>query len=174
MTEEWKYIENSDNCYISNHGRLKHNNKIVKLRNDPEGYPRANVKGIGTERMHRLVAKAFIPNPENKPMVNHINGIKHDNRVENLEWATNKENMIHAAQQGLFSSEIRKNRIVATCVHNNESFIFASQADASKKLNIHNASINKCLKGKRDSSHGFAFTYLIEDYDEFLKEYKKW
>ncbi len=54
-----------------------------------------------TSTVHRLVAKTFIPNPKNKPQINHKNGIKSDNRVQNLEWVTNQENQIHAFKTGI-------------------------------------------------------------------------
>jgi hypothetical protein len=79
--------------------------KVLKPYNKPGKYPHINLfkdKKAKTFEVHRLVAEHFIPNPQNKREVNHINGIKTDNRVENLEWMSSKENKIHGWQNGLY------------------------------------------------------------------------
>lgn len=81
--------------------------KIMKTHNDKDGYKQLRLtieKGKAiTVKAHRLIAQTFIPNPENKPFVNHKNGNKEDNTVLNLEWCTAKENNIHARQTGLLN-----------------------------------------------------------------------
>lgn len=85
---------------------------------DVVGYMAVGLSGkrSKTHRIHRLLAMTFIPNPENKKTVNHINGIKADNRLENLEWATYLENNKHARRMGLNKSRpwlyVKKNRRV--------------------------------------------------------------
>ena len=107
--EEWARIPDMDaEYYISSIGRVRSftrraNGRILKLRVSRLGYSRYSLLRDGTSRHasgHRMVALAFIPNPEGKPCVNHINNDPLDNRAENLEWCTHKENMAHSARQG--------------------------------------------------------------------------
>jgi hypothetical protein len=97
MEEIWKEIEGTDGKYhVSSHGRVKSyarqkEGKILKIRNNKNGYPYL----VKLKLIHRLVANAFIPNINKLRCVNHINGIKTDNRIENLEWVTHSENIIH-------------------------------------------------------------------------------
>jgi hypothetical protein len=90
--EEYKLIKNFENYSVSNLGNVKNNNtnKILKQRNN-QGYKLVHLNSKYL-RVHRLVAEAFIPNPENKPCVDHKNNIRDDNRIDNLRWATIKEN----------------------------------------------------------------------------------
>lgn len=107
--EIFKEVKGFDGLYmISNYGNLKsfHGGKETFLK------PKKNLKGYVyfglslnkkdfSRFQHRLIAESFIDNPENKPQINHINGIKTDNRIENLEWVTNGENGKHAVRTGL-------------------------------------------------------------------------
>ncbi len=109
--------ELGDKIQVSNYGRLiSHNyqqqniSKIIKLPVQ-NGYHRIALSIDSKKRnwsVHRLVAMAFIPNPESKREINHINGIKNDNRVENLEWCTRSENSKHAFRIGLQSNKGEK------------------------------------------------------------------
>lgn len=122
MDERWKAIPGYEGRYeVSDHGRIKSLNfrgctgkeEILKKRLKKDGYFEVAIFDKGKQkyfRVHRIVAMAFIPNPEQKPEVNHLNGIKTDNRVENLEWCTSSENQKHAYRTGLQPPTSEKQR----------------------------------------------------------------
>ena len=103
MNEEWRLIEGYNDCfYVSNYGRVKSlhkkdNHGIKKPSVSTYGYYFVRLsKKESLKYVHRLVAKAFIPNPKDKPQVNHKDGNKLNNHINNLEWVTASENQLHA------------------------------------------------------------------------------
>ena len=159
--EIWKQVllENMDEkiYFVSNYGRFKNSFGIImdnyKITG---GYLRTYIYGK-TYRIHRLVALAFIPNPENKEQVNHIDGNKLNNRLDNLEWMTNQENQIHKFQIGLGNNFTRK--ITQYDLHMNKIKDFDSIAGACKELNIGKSNIRGVLMKHRKTAGGFIFKY---------------
>ena len=170
--EKWKTISNNKNYMVSNAGRIRHvNDNVDHSTRDNKGYLVTDLYKDGqrfTHRVHRLVAQEFIPNPDNKPCINHIDGNKHNNNFSNLEWVTKKENCRHAWVNGLAKPSKsmlgRKNpnagrkgkpfRIVET------GEVFETLHECEKVINGNNRHINDCLKGRQKTHRGYHFEYI--------------
>lgn len=187
MTKEiWKDIKGFEGLYqVSNFGRIKNLDKIVigklpngqlinkiykekikLIKNNKKGYLRVGLTDGNYIRnayqIHRLVAETFIINPENKKEVNHINGIKTDNHVENLEWVTRYENITHAIKTGLYDNKNKKVKCIETGI------IYNSIIDASRLLNINSSCIVRCCnnglsKIQQKTAGKFHWEYVKEE-----------
>lgn len=154
LEEVWKYIKGYEGLYqVSSWGRVKRVNtgRILKTIIGKDGYIQINLckHGIQTRyKVHRLVAQAFIPNPQNKPQVNHIDEDKENNHVENLEWVTNQENMLH---NDLYKRCVKHAKKPVICLETNEKFESITQLSKYLKLGISTVSekikYNKPING---------------------------
>lgn len=159
ITEEWTDIEGFEGLYsVSNTGKIlsKHNGrKLLKPINHSGGYLYVNLyDGVGCTReyIHRIVAKHFIRPPAEGEEVNHIDGIKHNNKVSNLEWVTSLENARHASENGLlgYLTSINKYSLEGEYLST-----YSSIADASRITGIGYSAIRNAVRGTHRSSGGY-------------------
>ena len=163
----FKQIKGFPDYYITEKGEVwsAKTNKFLKQWKVSSGYMRVELRKKGRRsrkqaKVHRLVAKAFIPNPEGKPHVNHKNGIKTDNRAENLEWVTNKENAAHAAKNGFTASG--KVRIDVISLKDNSVQRFGSIAELAREMGKSSDVISYMLVGVTRMPEGVVIERVTE------------
>lgn len=165
MTREiWKDIEGYEGLYqVSNLGRVKRitTNRILKSSKHVSGYLMVNLSKNSVtshQRIHRLVAQAFIPNPENKHDINHIDENKTNNHVSNLEWVTAQENSNHGTRNERISKMLSI-PIIATNLKTRELTEFYGINDCARQLELQASNITHVLKGRRKQTGGYIFEY---------------
>lgn len=194
--EEWRDVIGYEDAYqVSSLGRVRSKDRVVtsaryknrrekgrilKQRFDRDGYLTFNPKWNGRSQLlkvHREVAKAFVPNPHNRPQVDHINGIRHCNVVDNLRWCTTKENQTFVlARQNKSQAttmsyqdndELRKirantfrkasSRPVVAYYEGKKVNTFDSQRDAAKHYGISESKVSDIVLGRLDNYNGYTF-----------------
>jgi hypothetical protein len=163
MAEIWKDIEGYEGLYqVSNLGRVKslqsrwaRREKILSGNKTGGGYLSVSLYKSGVKRfyIHRLVAKSFILNPHLKPEVNHINAIKSDNNINNLEWCTNQENITHSFANNLRApSEFQRQKIreirSIPVIDLKTGVIYSSITDAEKNYKYSRTYLCQMLNGR--------------------------
>lgn len=182
--EQWKPIKGFEDYEVSDAGRIRSldhyvkngvgfrivRGRILKLIPDKNGYYMIGLKRGGKhfpKKVHRLVAEAFISNPESKPQINHKNFVKTDNRVSNIEWVTQSENMLHSYRNGNMDNALEKKRKPVKC---SNGMVFNSSYDAANYLNVNvfkgkkkirciAGRIRRCAAKHQDTAYGFTWEY---------------
>lgn len=161
MQEMWKDCRGYEGKYqISNQGRVWSigSQKYISICTDRDGYLYANLYAKNgkcrKEKVHRLVALAFIDNPEGKTQVNHLDENKQNNCVDNLEWVTPKEN----ANYGTRNERVGKALSITVCCVELDK-VFYGAREAARQTGVDQSSIIKCCKGKAKTAGGFHWRY---------------
>ena len=166
---------------VSDDGRVRNDKtgRVLKPNTDKDGYlyyVLCYKRDRRTVKAHRLVAEAWVPNPDNKPAVDHINGKRKDNRADNLRWVTNKENTNNPNTLPNLRRAIERRDQYAvgaarnfgrekTAVYKDGELlgVFSSQHDAATFTGVSEGKVSMCINGKKSSCKGFTFERLPEE-----------
>lgn len=183
MKEEWKKIEGFPNYSVSNTGKVRNDkkNKEKALVKSSTGYAKTDLYSNGKrfcKRTHRLVGEAFVPNPYNKPEINHKDGNKLNNRADNLEWVNRSENEKHAYDNGLAKITEKhhhgrkkgfKNpnaglpRTKVRVIETNK--VYSSVSECARDINGNDRHIHDCIRGRQHTHRGYHFEKIEDDND---------
>lgn len=177
----WKTLDFNPNYEANEDGRIRKINNRYEPKKyiDKDGYEHINLSRK-KYRVHRVIAMTFIPNPENKPEVNHINSIRDDNRAENLEWVTRSENQQHAFRNGRHQAlrEQARENIVKYAVSAisrpvlqyslKDEFIaeYPSLSEAARQVLGNHRNISLVCQGKRKTASGYKWYYKEERFND--------
>ncbi|MBO7720014.1 NUMOD4 motif-containing HNH endonuclease [Candidatus Saccharibacteria bacterium] len=169
--EDWKPVVGFEGLYeVSNLGRVRSlprngtrkKGTIRQFGNVANGYRAVLLARFGEHKnalVHRLVAEAFIPNPQNKPCVNHIDGDKWNNAVDNLEWCTYAENIAHSIRV-LHQHKNSPLAVSVLCVET--GVVYNSVAEAARKTGILRTAIHNCVGGFSATSGGYHWKKITQ------------
>lgn len=187
LFEEWLPIEGYNNYEVSNFGKIKSveridslgrtvKERILKQVTNKYGYQQVCLCKDGKKKMfrvHRLVASAFIPNPNNYPVVNHKDEVKTNNHVSNLEWCTVEYNNNYGTRNDRYSGENHPKPMLGKFGKDNPTSkqviqlmldgevikIWGSTREIKRELGYNNSSISACCRGKRKSAYKYKWCY---------------
>lgn len=156
MVEQWKEVAGFPNYLASNTGhiKVKHSGLNLLPFTTNSGYFQVHLWSGGKRfkrYVHRLVAEAFVQNPNGKPHVNHIDGDRHNNSSDNLEWCTRSENVNHSCYV------LGKNVKAVRCVETGK--VYPSIKEAGRQTGIKHTAISLCCDGRYKQTHGLHFEY---------------
>jgi hypothetical protein len=180
MADDWKAVLGYEGLYVVNScgvvkslgrsltrkdGRpYNREERVLTQHPDAKGYMKVHLCKDGKSKnafVHRLVAQAFIPNPDNLPQVNHINEVKSDNRVENLEWVTCRENVNHGT--GVFRNAIARSVPVVRISQDGGTKWFRSASHAAEVMHIVSQGIQNCCAHRQKTYKGYRWEYAEVD-----------
>lgn len=163
MKEIWKDIESYEGLYwISNLGNVKSKRKILKPINGEYLKVGLSKNGVQTTKaIHRLVAEAFVLNPQNKPMVNHKDENKHNNNVSNLEWCTNLYNINYGKRNEKISKTNSIYKVIQKDKQGNVIKIWNSIWDITHNTKYRKDNISCCCRGKYKYAYGYKWEYEL-------------